>query len=98
MLILARFEYIPEKIVPCGLTARRHHGTKTGPANGHGSPGAEETPQGMWHNAYKPAFWQAHLAHPQLPEFEDFDEAVDAVTPPQAVSISNLQDREKAGT
>ena len=53
---LGRFEYIPDKIVLCGLTARRHHGTKTGPANGHGPPGAEETCQGMWHNAHKSAF------------------------------------------
>ena len=95
---LGRFEYIPDKIVLCGLTARRHHGTKTGPANGHGPPGAEETCQGMWHNAHKSAFWQAHLAYPQLPEFDDFYEAAGAVTPPQAVPISDLQEREKAGT
>ena len=95
---MGRFEYIPEKIVLCGLTARRHHGTKTGPVNGHGPPGAEETSQGMWHNAHKSAFWQAHLAYPQLPEFEDFYEAAGAVTPPQAVPISDLQEREKAGT
>ena len=25
---MGRFEYIPDKVVPCGLTARRHHGTK----------------------------------------------------------------------
>ena len=61
---MGRFEYIPEKFVPCGLTARRHHGTKIGPPNGHGPPGAEETSQGMWHNAHKSAFWQAHLAYP----------------------------------
>ena len=54
---MGRFEYIPEKIVPCGLTERRHHGTKNGPPNGHGPPGAEETSQGMWHNAHKSAFW-----------------------------------------
>ena len=53
---LGRFEYIPDKIVLCGLTARRNHGTKTGPANGHDPPGAEETSQGMWHNAHKSAF------------------------------------------
>ena len=95
---LGRFEYIPDKIVLCGLTARRHHGNKTGPANGHGLPGAEETCQGMWHNAHKYAFWQAHVQFPQLPEVEDFHEAVDAVTPPQVVAISDLQEREKAGT
>ena len=95
---LGRFEYIPDKIVLCGLTARRHHGTKTGPANGHGPPGAEEISQGMWHNAHKSAFWQAHLACPQLPEFEDFYEAAGAVTLSQAVPISDLQEREKAGT
>ena len=95
---MGRFEYIPDKAVACGLTARRHHGTKNGPANGHGPPGAEETCQGMWHNAHQSAFWQAHVAHPQLAEFQDFDDAVDAVTPPQAVAISVLLDREKAGT
>ena len=26
-----RFEYLPEKVAPCGLHARRNHGTKTGP-------------------------------------------------------------------
>ena len=52
----------------------------------------------MWHNAHQSAFWQAHVAHPQLAEFQDFDEAVGAVTPPQAVAISVLLDREKAGT
>ena len=52
----------------------------------------------MWRNAHKSAFWQAHLQYPQLPEFEDFHEAVDALTPPQAVAISDLQEREKAGT
>ena len=52
----------------------------------------------MWHNAHKSAFWQAHLAFPQIPEFEDSYEAADAVTPPQAVPISDLQEREKAGT
>ena len=36
---MGRFENLPNKIVPCGLTARRHHGTKTGPGNGHGPPG-----------------------------------------------------------
>ena len=47
---MGRFEYIPDKIVPCGLTARRHHGTKTktGPDNGHGPPGAGETCRGMY--------------------------------------------------
>ena len=24
------FEHLPGKVAPCGLTARRHHGTKTG--------------------------------------------------------------------
>ena len=95
---MGRFEYIPDKVVPCGLLARRHHGTKNGPPNGHGPPGAEETCHGMWHNAHQSAFWQAHVAHPQLAEFKDFDDAVDAVTPPQAVAISVLLDREKAGT
>ena len=30
----ARFEYLPEKVAPCGRSARRHHGAKTGPPNG----------------------------------------------------------------
>ena len=28
---MGRFEHLPENIVLCGLRARRHHGTKTGP-------------------------------------------------------------------
>ena len=54
--------------------------------------------QGMWFNAHKSAFWQAPLAYLQLPECEGFYEAAGAVTPPQAVAISDLQEREKAGT
>ena len=39
---MGRFGHLPEPIVPCGLTARRHHGTKTGPDNdGHGPPGTD---------------------------------------------------------
>ena len=52
----------------------------------------------MWHNANKPAFWQAHGQFPQLPEFEDFYESLNAVTALQLVKIGILQDREKAGT
>ena len=95
---MGRFEYLPGKIVPCGLEARRHHGTKTGPNNGHGAPGNEEDCRGMWHNAFKAAFWQAHEQLPQLPEFEDFYEPLNAVTAPQPVDIPDPQEREKAGT
>ena len=52
----------------------------------------------MYHNMAKSAFWQAHEQFPQLPEFEDFYEAVNAVTPPEPVAIEDLQEREKAGT
>ena len=65
---MRRFEYLPDKIVPCGLDARRHHSTKTGPTNGHPiGGGAEESSRGMWHNANKSAFWQPHEQLPQLP-------------------------------
>ena len=83
---MGRFEHLPEPIVPCGLTARRHHGTKTGPDNGHGPPGNQESCRGMYHNMAKSAFWQAHEQFPQLPEFEDFYEAANAVTPPEPVA------------
>ena len=43
----------------------------------------------MHHNMAKSAFWQAHEQFPQLPEFEDFDGAVNAVTPPEPVEITN---------
>ena len=39
------FEHLPGKVAPCGLTARRHHGTKTGPDNGHTLPGAAAEPE-----------------------------------------------------
>ena len=98
---MGRFEHLPEPVVPYGLTARRHHGTKNGPDNGHGPAGNEESCRGMYHkyhNMAKSAFWQAHEQFPQLPEFTDFDEAVNAVTAPQPVGIGILQEREKAGT
>ena len=60
-----RFEHLSGKVAPCGLTARRHHGTKTGPDNGHMLPGAaaeSETCRGMYVTVagveHKPAFWQ----------------------------------------
>ena len=47
----------------------------------------------------KSAFWQAHEQFPQLPEFEDFYEAANAVTPPEPADIpGDRQEREKAGT
>ena len=94
---MGRFEYIPEKIVPCGLTARRNHGTKTGPDHGHGAVRNEESSRGMYHNANKPAFWQAHEQFPQLPEVVDFMR-LRAVTAPGPASILERQQREKAGT
>ena len=71
-----RFEHLPGKVAPCGLTARRHRGTKTGPDNGHILPGAAAEPEscrGMFVAVagveHKSAFWQAHELFPQLPEF-----------------------------
>ena len=61
---MGRFGHLPEKIVPCGLTARRHHGTKAGPDNGHGPPGNRASCRGMYHNMAKSAFWQAHKQFP----------------------------------
>ena len=52
----------------------------------------------MYRNMAKSAFWQTHEQFPQLPKFEDFYEAANAVTPPQPVDISGLQVREKTGT
>ena len=52
----------------------------------------------MHHNMAKSAFWQAHEQFPQLPEFEDFYEAANAVTPLEPAAIEDLQEREKAGT
>ena len=46
-----RFEYLPEKVAPCGLHARRNHGTKTGPDNEHtigGAGGVGESCRGMF--------------------------------------------------
>ena len=77
-----RFEYLPEKVsrAPCGVTARRHHGTKTGPDIGHiigGAPGGPESCRGMFSAVagvvHKSAFWQAHEQFPQRPEFCDFE-------------------------
>ena len=64
-----RFGYLPEKVAraPCGVTARRHHSTKTGPDIGHiigGAPGGPESCRGMFSAVagviHKSAFWQAH--------------------------------------
>ena len=66
-----RFEHLPGKVAPCGLTARRHHGTETGPDNGHILPGAAAEPEpcrGMFVTVagveHKFAFWQAHEQFP----------------------------------
>ena len=53
---MGRFEHLPEPTVPCGLTARRHHGTNNGPDNGHGPPGNQENCRGMYHNMAKSVF------------------------------------------
>ena len=53
---LGRFEYLAEKVVPCGLRARRHHGTKTGPPNGHGPAGDPESCRGIWSNLHRSAW------------------------------------------
>ena len=76
-----RFEHLPGKVAPCGLTARRHHGTKTGPDNGHtlgvGVATEDESCRSMFMTVagveHKSAFWQAHEQFPQRPEFCDFE-------------------------
>ena len=74
-----RFEYLPEKVAPCGLNARRHHGTKTGPDNGRtigGAAGAPESCRGMFPavagTVHHYAFGLAHEQFPQWPGFCDF--------------------------
>ena len=59
-----RFEYLPDKVSSCGLHARRHHGTKTGPGNGHnigGAGGVDESCRGMFATVagvvHQSAFW-----------------------------------------
>ena len=72
-----RFEYLPEKVAPCSLAARRHHGSKTGPDNGHligGAGGVPESCRGVYMSVagvvHHSAFWQAHEHFPhQRPEF-----------------------------
>ena len=71
-----RFEYLPEKVASCGLHARQHHCTKTGPANGHtigGAGGYDEPCRGMFSTVVgivcQSAFGQAHGQFPQRPEF-----------------------------
>ena len=61
---MGRFEHLPENTVPCGLTARRHHVTKTSPDNSRGPPGNQESCRGMYHSMAKSAFWQAHEQFP----------------------------------
>ena len=59
-----RFGYLPGKVAPCGQAARRHHGTKTGPDNGHmtgGVGGVPESCRGMYMTVagvvHHSAFW-----------------------------------------
>ena len=74
----ARFEYLPEKVVPCALNARRRHGAKTGPPNG--GPGNESC-RGMYQAGNnKSAFWKAHIQYPQLPEYTDFHPAANGIS------------------
>ena len=90
----ARFEYLDEKVASCGLTARRNHGTQTGPENG--AP-ANESCRGMYAaGANKSAFWKAHIQHPQLPEYCDFYESVghSAPVPIDIEDLQNLENRE----
>ena len=90
----ARFEYLDEKVASCGLTARRNHGTQTGPENG--AP-ANESCRGMYAaGANKSAFWKAHIQHPQLPEYCDFYESV-GHSAPVPIDIEDLQNLEKIG-
>ena len=77
----ARFEHLPEKVAPCGRSARRHHGTKTGPDSGATAHtldgGGDETCRDTWTSGNRFAFWQARIQFPQLPEFCDFADPED---------------------
>ena len=96
---------MPEKVAPpCGQAARRHHGTKTGPDNGHILAGAAAQPEtcrdmfmtvaGVVHHS---AFWQAHEQFPQRPEFCDFKESTGSNSAPVPFTVQELLDREAAG-
>ena len=100
-----RVEHLPEKVAPCGLTARRHHGTKVGPTNGHtigaGIAAEDESCRGMFMTVggvdHKSAFWQAHEQFPQLPEFCDFKVSTGANHAPIPYTVKELIDMESTG-
>ena len=88
--------YLPGKVAPCGLTARRHHGTKTGPDNGHTIGGAvvsTESCRGMFATVagvvHQSAFWQAHEQFPQRPEFCDFKPSTGGNSAPVPYTVQN---------
>ena len=97
----ARFEYLPEKVAPCGRSARRHHGTKHGPPDGatvHAAGGGrDETCRGIWTDGNRSAFWQAHVQFPRLPGFCDFADPEDDETAPFLYSDAELLNRESIG-
>ena len=100
-----RLEHLPEKVAPCGLTARRHYGTKTGPDNGHtigaGAGAYEESCRGMFTTVagvdYMSAFWQAHEQFPQRPEFCDFKPSTGANNAPVPYTVAELTEMEAVG-
>ena len=99
------FEHLPGKVAPCGLTARHHHGTKTGPDNGHILPGAAaETrvlPRHVHHRGieHKSDFWQqAHEQFPQRPGFCDFRPSTGANSAPVPCKVAELTGIEVAGS
>ena len=100
-----RFEHLPTKVAPCGLTARRHHGTKTGPTNGHtigaGAAAYDESCRGMFATVggvvHKSAFWQAHEQFPQRPEFCDFEPSAGANHAPEPFTVAQLLELEAVG-
>ena len=101
-----RFEHLPGKVAPCGPTARRHHGTKTGPDNGHiinpgGAAPEDETCRGMFTTVagveHKSAFWKAHELFPQRPELCDFKPSTGANSAPVPYKVAKLIEMEAGG-
>ena len=99
-----RFGYLPGKVAPCGQAARRHHGTKTGPDNGHmtgGVGGVPESCRGMYMTVagvvHHSAFWQAHEQFPQRPEFCGFIQSTGSNSAPVPYTVTELVGLEAAG-
>ena len=86
----AYIAHLADRIAPQGIFARRRHGTKSGPDNGHVLPGGAgaESCRGLFTALEKSAFWQAHEQFPQLPEYVDFAVSAGPNTAPQTDSAS----------